>query len=143
MGALERLFGVLQQSNEAAPKQNKHTRLRGNPDAYITLHQFVTRNKPFFWAFWEDSARNLDVELASDENRLPGDVQTVVEEDLKTQVGGNLCVRHGISIDDVQTTGADKGLFWNPHTAALCLITRHVGGVGLIRNTTEAGRWDV
>ena len=71
----------------------------------------MNRNIPFFRAFWENAARNLDVELASDENRLPGDVQTVVEDDLKTQVGGNLCVRHGISIDDVQATGADKGLF--------------------------------
>jgi hypothetical protein len=38
----------------------------------------------------------------------------------------------------LQTFDTDRGLFYDPHTVALCLATRYIVGVGDIRSTVEA-----
>lgn len=76
-------------------------------------------NKAFFGAFWEYTLRNLHIQVAFHEESIPGNLQAVSQADLEAQVRGTLCKHQGVGIVQL-ILGVDRGLCWNPHTAALC-----------------------
>lgn len=94
-------------------------------------------NKAFFGALGQNAAGDFHKKLAVDKQSLPGDLNAVSQLDLEAEIGCFLHAHQSVHVVREQAVGVDRGLFWNPHTVALC-HKWHVDGMGNIRSTTEA-----
>lgn len=108
------------------------------------IWQFI----PFFRSFRQDSIWDFNVQPLIHQDGLPTNFYGIGQNYFEAQVRGYLgsyqktdadltiTILEHLIISEL-TFSIDRGLCWNPHTAALC-HEWHTGGMGNIRNTTEA-----
>jgi len=110
--------------------------------AKLLLSMFQHRNKAFFGSLWKNVTRDLNEKRLSEQQGFPlhflTDESHIEAEVRHAAVACCKAAACTTNASNLQTFDTDRGLFYIPHTVALCLTTRYIVGVGDIRSTAEA-----